>query len=259
MLEVDDGTGVITCVNWNQELRSEVDLKIGNIVTVSGRLILYENDVQITINSYNKEVDPNVELLHWVNVMKANRIYSLPNPGINAEALLNPNLNQSIMKPKPPKLDPLSDLINSFILEHIKYNTSFQFQDLTKHPDLLKKIKDSKLEVDSANALSIQVSKIVRLLLNQGIIYFKDEQMDIYEVVSSDNLGKALLNIMINESKQVEKKEDIYLDEITLKLHSDYPQYRKIPRSIVSKIMSESTQIKNLGGNKFVLCKPFIQ
>lgn len=100
--QLDDGTACVPSILWlnhnNTKFYSNVkkphleciaamalaqseDVQLGKLVRVQGRLTLYNNLLQITVNSVVVEKDPNAEVLHWMDCIRlAVRCYDLPAP-----------------------------------------------------------------------------------------------------------------------------------------------------------------------------------
>lgn len=96
---VDDGTGVISCIQWRKVDDSDEGLTIptlGQLVSVFGKVTEFHNERQLTVSSVCLETDPNVEPLFWMEVIKLKReIYSKPfviPPGIDTCSAV-PELN----------------------------------------------------------------------------------------------------------------------------------------------------------------------
>ncbi|EPS68315.1 hypothetical protein M569_06458, partial [Genlisea aurea] len=91
---VDDGTGCVPCVLWLNHSTSpyfskqkpsivRVDARmslefaslteLGAVVRVRGRVSGYRGTVQITVSDVTSEVDPNAQILHWLDCIKLAR------------------------------------------------------------------------------------------------------------------------------------------------------------------------------------------
>lgn len=99
---VDDGTGCVPCVLWLNHLyinvnsssgtldsdpTAEMSLKmsevvrLGTLLRVRGRIVMYRGAIQIAVRDVVLEKDPNVEVLHWLQcVHMAKECYDLPPP-----------------------------------------------------------------------------------------------------------------------------------------------------------------------------------
>lgn len=99
---IDDGTGCIPCVLWLNHLSSPLSggreprdvqviaemaahqaskFKIGAVVRVRGRITSFRGEVQITVSDAVAEMDPNVEILHWLDCIRlARRVYDRVRP-----------------------------------------------------------------------------------------------------------------------------------------------------------------------------------
>ncbi|KAK4482288.1 hypothetical protein RD792_009440 [Penstemon davidsonii] len=91
---IDDGTGCIPCVLWLNQLTSsyfskrsptgvrliaDVALKVssqiqlGVVARVRGRITGYRGMVQITVSDVVLEMDPNAQILHWLDCVRLAR------------------------------------------------------------------------------------------------------------------------------------------------------------------------------------------
>ncbi|XP_065052906.1 CST complex subunit STN1-like [Rhopilema esculentum] len=82
---VDDGTGVISCFDWDhlsylkdqkEVLKQTTDTEgfnIGMLVKLHGKLSVFRNEKQITIEAIRKENDANAEIHHWLQIISLNQ------------------------------------------------------------------------------------------------------------------------------------------------------------------------------------------
>ena len=79
---VDDGTAVISCVQWRKSDDSDQGIFIptlGQLVSVFGKISEFREERQLTVSSICPETDPNIEPLFWMEVIKLKReVYSKP-------------------------------------------------------------------------------------------------------------------------------------------------------------------------------------
>ena len=82
LLLVDDGTGVLPCCQWRKKEDSDEGLfipRLGQLVSIYGRVSEYRDEKQLTIQNIFPEEDPNVEPLHWMEVALLKKtVYSKP-------------------------------------------------------------------------------------------------------------------------------------------------------------------------------------
>ncbi|CAA0828084.1 CST complex subunit STN1 [Striga hermonthica] len=91
---VDDGTGCIPCVLWLNQLTSSyfsrrsppgvrsiartaskfaARVQVGAVARVRGRITVFRGLVQITVSDVVVEVDPNAQVLHWLDCVRLAR------------------------------------------------------------------------------------------------------------------------------------------------------------------------------------------
>lgn len=76
---VDDGTGEISCILWHSDETGPSKIELGDLCTIIGKLSVYNDELQIAVNSYTVESDSNVELLHWAEVISLKKfVYNTP-------------------------------------------------------------------------------------------------------------------------------------------------------------------------------------
>ncbi|XAR58568.1 hypothetical protein NMG60_11014016 [Bertholletia excelsa] len=88
---VDDGTGCVPCILWLNQLNSAYfsrrspsdvrsiasmaarfasQIQLGGVARVRGRITAYRGSVQITVSDVVIELDPNAEILHWLDCVR---------------------------------------------------------------------------------------------------------------------------------------------------------------------------------------------
>ncbi|XP_062215523.1 CST complex subunit STN1-like [Phragmites australis] len=97
---VDDGTGCVPCVLWlnhqylnannssralesdptaEMALKMSEEVRLGTLLRVRGRIVMYRGAIQIAVRDVVLEKDPNVEVLHWLQCVRmAKECYDLP-------------------------------------------------------------------------------------------------------------------------------------------------------------------------------------
>lgn len=97
---VDDGTGCVPCVLWlnhqylnpnnhsgisntdptaEMALKMSEEVRLGTLLRVRGRIVMYRGAIQIAVRDVVMEKDPNVEVLHWLQcVHLAKECYDSP-------------------------------------------------------------------------------------------------------------------------------------------------------------------------------------
>ena len=78
-IRLDDGTGMLSCIYWLPDKANPPAISLGDLLMIRGRLGLFREEVQVTVDQYKVELDENAELLHWAQVLFLKRkIYDLP-------------------------------------------------------------------------------------------------------------------------------------------------------------------------------------
>lgn len=90
----DDGTGVIYGINFPDDCAGIfLSFSIGNLVSIKGSIAKVEtNNIPygfvIRISHISKLTEPNLELLHWIQVMHQNCSRKVPRPTVTNQVLL---------------------------------------------------------------------------------------------------------------------------------------------------------------------------
>ncbi|KAG9398731.1 hypothetical protein AC1031_014517 [Aphanomyces cochlioides] len=109
---LDDGTGEISLVKWNETLRR---VALGDLVRIQGKLKLsaWLGQIEIIASNVTPIEDPNEEILHWVEVWHLfTTVYSKPclhaPPTIDLEEQPVESLFKSVFLGTPPDAIPVS-------------------------------------------------------------------------------------------------------------------------------------------------------
>jgi hypothetical protein len=232
LLDVDDGTGFLSCIHW-----SDLSCSLGDIVTISGKVIEFEGKKEIQAHSIVVETDSMVEMLHWLKTIHLNKSYKISElPSVEF------GLDTKPVVVKDPNVE-----LNQFLKELFTQETRIPFHDLVRREDLVELVSKSiksieKLKIDSAIALSL------RKLLKEGFIYEKEvNAQQLYERVMMENLGNEIKMIVKREAKLLTTEDDgIYVDEIALLLKSS--PFADIPKHQIQKLLNQMVSLN-------ILCK----
>lgn len=197
---VDDGSGTISCCKWHsQDLSTgQESYDLGQLVTVQGKISVFREQRQLTIDLIYSEKDPNAEVLFWLEAVNlGNTVYKEPfTPSLKDFQTENSSVSKETELKKA-------------ILKHIKENkiVTFQFQTLCFEPDIQQLAREAakqkctseeeaKIWNDSHEAKKV-IRHIIKDLEKDGLVYLKDSRRDLYQVISHEhNLGSAILKAM---------------------------------------------------------------
>lgn len=196
---VDDGSGTIPCCRWRQSEESvdngQEQLNLGQLVTVQGKISVFREQRQLTVDLIYAESDPNTETLLWLETVNLGKtVY---------RKTFSPSLKES--QADKEGLTKEAQLKQA-ILQHIHENkmVAFQFRTLCLEPDIIQIATDAVRErptkqlqgkmLDGPYEAKKVIRQAVKDLEREGVVYFKDSSSDLYEVISHDhNLGSAIL------------------------------------------------------------------
>jgi hypothetical protein len=175
LIELNDGTGTIQCINWGEPL----SVALGDIITIRGRLQIY-TEIQIN-TTFIEQGSIETELLHSMQVIRLQKMYKKNTP-IDI----------------PKKINKVKANQNSIKTILAKYLTNltreFKFKEIISDIDFI-----SELQHHTSSNIEIAVGKHLQSLVRDGFIYQKDIEQDTYELITVDNLGKELVEIVKNE------------------------------------------------------------
>ncbi|XP_068681412.1 CST complex subunit STN1-like [Montipora foliosa] len=199
---VDDGSGTLQCCRWHQpdgsmDNEREV-LNLGQLVTVQGKISVYREQQQLTVDLIHAESDPNTETLLWLEAVNlGNTVYS---------ETFSPLLKE--FQAGEAGLSKETQLKQAILL-HIRENNmvAFQFKTLCIEPDILQLATDAVRKrpteelqgkkLDGPYEAKKVIRQVIKDLEREGLVYFKDSTTDLYQVISHElNLGPAVLKTM---------------------------------------------------------------
>ncbi|XP_028409616.1 CST complex subunit STN1-like [Dendronephthya gigantea] len=186
---VDDGTGFLPCCMWHDQSNG-IEADFGDLVTVMGRISTFREERQITLSKLNIETDSNVEVLHWLEVMKLKEVYQKP-----FKPPQDPK--QKTVKPKPwikneldAEIDRLEELLKTTIREYLEAKNVVTFNlsvllELNNVVEIVKQLLNKfaersnggKGEVKRIHISSKDIGQVVkeslRKLEKDGILWCK--------------------------------------------------------------------------------------
>jgi len=179
---LDDGTGTIGCRKWknSDQMELNVEYKLGDLLRVQGRIHIFNEKREIIVSKIVIEnKNPNVELLHWLEVISlTNDFYKKPFKIPKIEEIT------CLKQGKKSSKNPYVALIESHIKEHKTEQIS---RDTIRN--LLQIKQDNKILVS-----------ILDELVSEGIILpFLDKNMELqveYEVVGHHNLSFFIYDVI---------------------------------------------------------------
>jgi hypothetical protein len=213
------------------------------MVTINGRLSLYQNKPQIVIHSFGIESNPMCQILNWCKAIELSVHYKDQyRPEIAFELP-----NKVVKRPQ----NSLLIAIKEIFVEKGRVS----FPDLVAHQELQQIVKT---QIENASRLQIEqsIANEMRKLLKDGIIHLLDESNQIYGHTTMDNLGALIKKIVITESMSLREQYDgIFVDEIMVLLQST--PFKTIPQHHVQKMvnsMISNNQLQKQGNKIRAFC-----
>ncbi|CAB4026655.1 CST complex subunit STN1 [Paramuricea clavata] len=250
---VDDGTGCLSCCMWHNQNNDLVEATFGDLVTVMGKISVFREERQITASSFYIETDPNVEVFHWLEVMKLREIYEKP-----FEVSENPE-TKTVTKPwlkneLEIEIDRLEESLKSAIAEYLEITDALSFTldtlcGVNKVMEIMRQLtskyrersSDKKVEMKQPLVSNPEVRQVIKQTLRKldkdGIVYCKpitDYNHREYEFISiKKDLSPRIVNV-IKEicHSQGESSCGIALNKIVSNLKS-LEKYKNVPRDRV--------------------------
>jgi len=196
---VDDGSGTIPCCRWHSSDHSSDSavgkFSLGQLVTVQGKISVFREQRQLTVDLIYAESDPNAEVMFWLEAVNlGNMIYSGPfTPSIKDFQAGFSDMSKEAQLKKA-------------VSQHLRENNmvAFQFRTLCLEPDILQLATDvvrqkytdqvQGKKLDGPYEAKKVIRHVIKDLERKGLVYFKDSRTDLYEVISHEhNLGSAIL------------------------------------------------------------------
>ena len=160
---VDDGTGVLNCTQWRQENDGEEGIiKLGQLVSVWGRLSEYRNEKELTVTTIVEQKEPNSEPLHWLEIAHLketiyNKPFSLP-PGVSRTLASTPSKQHTIQQ-----------AILAFLKE-FWIGKPFTFQELSVNTSLVRYVMENASPDCSEQELSRKMAPVLQELALKGMV-----------------------------------------------------------------------------------------
>lgn len=175
LFELNDGTGTIQCIKWSEN----IDVALGDIITIRGRLELYER-LQVNV-SFIEQGTIETELFHSMQVIRLQKMYKK-------------NIPIDISK-KISKVTSSLNSIKTILAKYLaKLDRETKFKEIISDIDLI-----AELKLYTTSNIEIVVGKQLQSLVRDGFIYQKDVEQDTYELINISNLGQELVEIVKNE------------------------------------------------------------
>lgn len=112
--------------------------ELGNLISVFGKLSEYNGRRQIRVSNIMIETDPNVEPLHWLEVIQLKRtVYSRP-------FVLPPGAERFGMEQGSSK-EPLRAKVSGILLRNLKLHPPFTINGLKSNTDLKETVIEEVL------------------------------------------------------------------------------------------------------------------
>eukprot|EP00731_Ephydatia_muelleri_P027320 Em0019g193a len=170
--EIDDGTGTIQCYHWRPVEGSDQGMvvpELGNLVSVFGKLSEYNGKRQIRVLNIMMETDPNVEPMHWLEVVQLKRtVYS-------RAFVLSPGAERFGMGEDSTK-EPLRVTVSSILLNILKQHPPFTLTQLRSDMELKERVirevlscEDGLKDVDRG-LVGEELSTVIGGLAREGLL-----------------------------------------------------------------------------------------
>lgn len=214
---VDDGTGCIECVRFQNNVNDEIlakELGVGVQVLVEGKINIFQNNRQLKVDTHSVEPSPDAQSLYWLRTTQNYKeVYDRDLVLCEDKvALFSPTNTQSGsgvvgsgMKRNHASLLAGEDCFLDYLLGHLNTHRlhTFPFKVLLTIEAVVSEATRVIQETYgdhgriSSHRITSLVSRSLHRLSDMGEVFILDTEKDIWEVVSHDrNLGPALLDIV---------------------------------------------------------------
>ena len=249
LLDIDDGTGVICCIEWQKD-QDQQPLDLGDIVLISGRIIKYREEMQLDIWAI-KSSTVEQEYLFKLKVLELQAIYQLQ---INADCLDNNDVS-GFKNYKPDiKVNLITDSTELELskLLMMQYSKACEFDQVCKSEQVMDRYQQLTTLEAGDNAYRLMLSKITQKLVQDGKIFETSPESDIYSAVNESNLGNQILKILRSETIN----GGIYFDELMVILKREQ-RFSKVGKQTVLNMLSEQSadgKVSEIENRKYVSC-----
>ena len=167
---LDDSTGTVDCKVWKNAVNiGKSKWNIGDWIKMEGKLNYFIDQIEINVNCMKRIVDPNEELLHWLECK---------------------NIRENLLKkPLKHRIDPpvirLSKAAHKLLqILHANKVEKFQFNELLLHQEVKQLMSMSVKNTKMENECLLRLRSLVRELSRLNKIKLIDINEDVYAVPS---------------------------------------------------------------------------
>ncbi|XP_065833196.1 CST complex subunit STN1-like isoform X2 [Oscarella lobularis] len=268
VFDLDDGTGICSCCYWlrgdeEEEDNDTVKLKLGQLVTVRGKITVYRGQRQLTaaavciltcslylsllreINCFvpylvlsGVERDVHAECRRWVELihLKATvykKPFMPPKEALEGKHGKLDSLRQSDNDPVSVTREAILDYLNG------REASTFLFKDLKEEPVVVFAIRHT-LQLKEDNFLAHDkicqlLRKALMLMAEDGQVYLSNLIEDRYEVLNFRVVTPIVLRIIT----ELQKDDGIHLESIVSSLHASRSKLAKVQRSVVKESLEQ--------------------
>ncbi|ORX86640.1 hypothetical protein K493DRAFT_360097 [Basidiobolus meristosporus CBS 931.73] len=221
--------------------------ELGSLVRVSGKIGEFRERRQITIRELAIEEDVNFETQRWVEIIQLKlKFYDVPfvyPKGLVEEFFPTHDIDSNVIKeerkPATVASGELSEAtFRRSMKEYIerKRFTSFHYGDIRAADELVKIARQVLLQqhqcTDPApTQVSSLFSRGIKKLVKDGLLYVKDADADVYEVIHHEvNLGREVLHLIQHETRK--HQENVHESTIITKIRS-IKAFQNVPREVL--------------------------
>eukprot|EP01134_Creolimax_fragrantissima_P001121 CFRG1121T1 len=221
LFQVDDGTGVVSCVQWVKELAQDKQgpgwsIQLGVLAYVCGRLSTYKESRQITVSNIYIEDDIMNEPLWWMRTRKLKEdMYGDPFAPVDdtdkSPIKKRPNEEESIITE-----EKFQKIVQSFLAQ--SGMTSFKYQTLiqTDLTEMATKVVNAKnppghAKISRDSRVKNLFRRTIGNLVESGMVFLSDEERDVYTIVThSDHICPAIIEVV----RKYDTGKGVAMDEI---------------------------------------------
>ena len=172
---LDDSTSTVDCKMWKKAVnKGKNKWNIGDWIKVEGKLNYFIDRIEINVNCMERIVDPNEELLHWLECKNIRE--------------------NALKKPLKHRIDPpvikLSKAAHKLLqILHASKIEKFQFNELLLQHEVKQLMSMSVNNTKMENECLLRLRSLVRELSRLNKIKLIDVSKDVYAVPSIRQKG----------------------------------------------------------------------
>lgn len=179
---IDDGTGIILTTSWHNGDQPCHQNCLGQLLMLAGKLSTFRGEHQINIQSIDEILDPNIEILHWVQVLELQQtVYKQVDPLVKKTLENLASKDTQMSSSHSETIRNVWDELLQLCFDLIPCGKEVLFSDMCSNPHLIALVRNRILAAGSSqHDIALAISKAVSRCVAQGLIVQRSRERDSY-------------------------------------------------------------------------------